>query len=147
MNAMIRPARLTDGPALQRNCYPDEMVADVSDYLAWCLRQTDKGWIVRLIAEVDAEAVGNVQLTVCGAVGEIGSLVVAPAYRGHGLSRWLLAEVIWAGREHGLAALEIDFAGDRPALGEFYARMGFKKKKELPLDPSARPLIRLRMDL
>jgi ribosomal protein S18 acetylase RimI-like enzyme len=143
MNAIIRPARITDAPDLQRNCYPDESISDVRDYLAWCLRQGGRGWITRLVAEVQTEVVGNVQLTVRGGVGEIGSLVVAVAYRGRGLGRQLVEAAIQAGQEQGLEALEIDFAEDQPALGGFYARMGFKKEKELSLDPSTRRLVRL----
>ncbi|MBN1659291.1 MAG: GNAT family N-acetyltransferase [Anaerolineae bacterium] len=143
MNAIIRPARITDAPDLQRNCYPDEPIADVRDYLAWCLRQAGRGWIARFVAEVGSEVVGNVQLTARGRVGEIGSLVVAAAYRGHGVGRQLVEAAIQAGREWGLKVLEIDFAVDQPTLSDFYARMGFKKEKELSLDPSTRRLVRL----
>ena len=147
MKTIIRPARLSDARALQRNCYPDELLANVREYLAWCLRQADKGWIVRLVAELDAEVVGNVQLTMRDGVGEVGSLVVAAAYRGRGLGRRLVAAAIEIGKERGLQALEIDFSEDRPAVGDFYARMGFKKERELSPDTSTRHLVRLRMEL
>ena len=63
---IIRPATLEDAEALHRHCYTDSSLDDVRDYLAWCLRQAQKGKIARLVAEVNGQAVGNAQLTVWG---------------------------------------------------------------------------------
>ena len=94
MEATIRPARLDDAGALQRHCYPESSAGDVRDYLAWSLRQTEKGRILRLVAEVEGQAVAHAQLTVWGQDGEIGSLVVAQGYRRRGLATRLLRELI-----------------------------------------------------
>ena len=123
--ASIRPARLDDADALHRHCYPDQALEDVQDYLAWCLRQAEKGWIVRLVAEVDRQVVGNAQLTVWGLEGEIGSLVVAEGYRRRGLATRLLAELITEAGQRNLAALEIRARECQPAILAFYERLGF----------------------
>lgn len=125
MDATIRPARLDDALALHRYCYPKQSYDDVRDYLAWCLRQSDKGWIVRLVAEVDGQAVGNAQLTQWKTAGEIGSLVVSSEYRRRGLARQLLAAVIEEADRRGLDALEIRAWEWQPALVAFYEQMGF----------------------
>ncbi len=125
MDAVIRPARLEDAEALHRHCYPDHEYGDVRDYLAWCLRQAGKGWIVRLVAEVDGQAVGNAQLTQWGQRGEIGSLLVAPDYRRRGIGRQLLAALIEEAERRGLNPLDIRASEDRPFLVAFYQRLGF----------------------
>lgn len=148
---LIRPARLEDAEALQRYCYPDASVDEVRDYLAWCLRQAGKGRIVRLVAEVEGQAVGNVQLTVWGREGEVGSLVVAEAFRRQGLARRLLAELVDEARRRGLEALELCATGQEPAILAFYQRLGFLpvpgSKKGLSCSSSPGPVVHLRMEL
>jgi ribosomal-protein-alanine N-acetyltransferase len=130
MEVSIRPAQLDDADALHRHCYPAQVLEDVRDYLAWCLRQADKGRIVRLVAEVDGQAVGNAQLTVWGSEGEIGSLVVAEGYRRRGLAKRLLAELIAEARQRDLAALEIRVCECQPAILAFYERLGFCRMEQ-----------------
>jgi GNAT superfamily N-acetyltransferase len=127
MDAIIRPARLDDAEALHRHCYPEYGLDDVREYLAWCLRQADKGWIVRLVAEVGGQAVGNAQLTLWRQNGEIGSLVVAPDYRRRGLARRLLTALMNEADRRGLEALEIGANECQPAIIAFYQRMGFDR--------------------
>lgn len=127
LDAIIRPARLDDAKALHRHCYPEYGFDDVREYLAWCLRQADKGWIVRLVAEVDGQAVGNAQLTLWGQNGEIGSLVVAPDYRRRGLARRLLTALINEADRRGLEALEIGASECTPSVIAFYQRLGFDR--------------------
>jgi GNAT superfamily N-acetyltransferase len=127
VEAIIRPARLDDAEALHRNCYPEHSLDDVREYLAWCLRQAGKGWIVRLVAEVDAQAVGNAQLTVWRQRGEIGSLVVTPVYRRRGLARRLVTALIEEADRRGLESLEIAARACQPAIVAFYERLGFER--------------------
>lgn len=147
VDAIIRAAHLSDAEALHRHCYPDARLADLHDYLAWCLRQSQKDRIVRLVAEVGGQAVGNAQLTVWGHTGEIGSLVVAPAYRCQGLARRLLVELIAEARLRGLAVLEISVSEQQPAIQAFYQRLGFHTnqdtKKGLSHSASLEPVVQL----
>ena len=150
--AIIRLARLADAEALHRHCYPDSTFDAVRDYLAWCLRQAAKGRIARLVADVDGQAVGNVQLTAWGDVGEIGSLVVGASFRRQGLAGQLLAAAVAQARQAGLKAVEIGVAVDhQPAILDFYRRMGFQPqggvKRELSHPSSPAPALLLRMQL
>lgn len=126
-DVLIRPARLKDAEALQRHCYPEASLDDVRDYLTWCLRQAKKGRILRLVADVDGQAVGNAQLTVWRQVGEVGSLVVAEAHRQQGVARKLLAALIAEARGRGLVALELSASEEQPAILAFYERVGFRR--------------------
>jgi ribosomal protein S18 acetylase RimI-like enzyme len=147
---------MDDAEAVHRHCYPHHNLDDVRDYLAWCLRQAEKGRIVRLVAEVDGQAVGNVQLTVWGQAGEIGSLFVGNDYRQRGLARRLLTEGIEEAKRQGLVALEISVEESQTAILAFYQKLGFRQvedpqaeqpDKKSGLFHSARPgfSIRLRM--
>jgi GNAT superfamily N-acetyltransferase len=122
---IIRPARLSDALTLQRHCFPEQSVEDVADYLNWCLRQAERGQLVRLVAEVGGEAVANVQLTLRGEVAEIGSLVVAEGYRGRGIGTALIAALTDVARERGAQVLEIGVGPDDEHVRSLYTRLGF----------------------
>ncbi len=151
MRTIIRLAHLDDAEALHQTCYPEYRLEDVRDYLAWCLRQAEKGRIVRLVAEVEGQAVGNAQLTIWGKDAEIGSLVVAESFRRRGLARRLLIKLIVEAKRRGLVVLEISAAESQPAIVAFYQRLGFCRttqstsqggKKELS---HPEPVVLLRM--
>jgi ribosomal protein S18 acetylase RimI-like enzyme len=153
---MIRPARLDDAQGLQRNCYPDQSLGEVYDYLAWCLRQAKNGRIVRLVAEVEGQVAGNAQLTVWGQEGEIGSLAVGQEFRRRGLARRLLGELIAEAKSKGLTSLEIRVSIDQPAILAFYISMGFHPMQrgaekggqdELAGSPYPEPTVRLGMKI
>jgi ribosomal protein S18 acetylase RimI-like enzyme len=149
--SIIRAACLDDAEALHRHCYPEHTPGDVRDYLAWCLRQAEKGKIVRLVAEIEGQVVGNAQLTIRGQDGEIGSLVVARDFRRQGLARRLLTELIAEAKRRGLATLEIGADESQPGILAFYQGLGFRKipsltdpgRKEEPSYPE--PVVLLRM--
>lgn len=149
VEATIRSARLEDAEALHRNCYPDSSFDDMREYLAWCLRQGEKGRILRLVAEVEGQAVANAQLTIWGQEGEIGSLVVGQAYRRHGVARCLLEELIAEAKARDLVALEIAVQQHQPAILAFYKQLGFRpvqnKKSGLSHPACPEPVVHLRL--
>jgi len=140
-----------DAGALKRACYPDTPLEDVQDYVTWCLHPSRQSWIARLVVEVDGEVVGNAQLTVWDQVGEIGSVVVVPAYRRQGLARRLITALTAEAQARGLAELEIWVRQDQPAIEGFYQQMGFlpcqAPKNGLSHPARPEPAIRLRMQL
>ncbi|MGD8792440.1 MAG: GNAT family N-acetyltransferase [Anaerolineae bacterium] len=151
MQGTIRRARLEDAEALHRHCYGETALEDVRDYLAWCLRQGEKGRIVRLVAEVGDQAVANAQLTVWGDRGEIGSLVVGRAFRRQGLARQLVTALITQGQERGLAGLEISVRQSQPHVLAFYRQLGFEiveaQKNGLSHPACSEPVVHLWMRL
>jgi ribosomal protein S18 acetylase RimI-like enzyme len=144
----IRPARLADAEALHRYCYPETTFENIQDYLAWCLRQGEKGRIIRLVAEVDGQAVGNAQLTVWGQTGEVGSLIIGQAFRRQGLAQRLLTDLIDRARSLGLVALDLEVSENQPDILAFYQRLGFCElpdtKKRLSHSASSEPVVHLR---
>jgi ribosomal protein S18 acetylase RimI-like enzyme len=145
----LRPARLEDARALHESCYPEADAEDVGFYLAWSLRQVQKGRMVRLVAEVDGCVVGDAHLTVWGSEGEIGSLVVAEAHRRQGLARRLIAALMAESRARKLVALEIGVRRDQPYLQVFYESLGFRPvTKKSGLSPTfSEPIVMLEQQL
>jgi GNAT superfamily N-acetyltransferase len=122
---VVRRLRACDAADLQRGCYPDQPLEAVQAYVDWCLRQMEKGRLVRLVAEVDARAVANGQLTFQGAQAEIGSLIVSPPYRRRGIGRQLLRALIAEARRQGIRSLVIAACVEEPWLRAWYEREGF----------------------
>ena len=131
---VLRPARIKDAEALWQNCFSENTLDQTREYLAWCLRQVEKGRVVRLVAEADGQAVANAQLTLRRDRAEIGSLVVAEGYRRRGIATALVAALTEEARKRGVRRLEIGARASEPAVIALYRRWGFTPgpKKELP---------------
>ena len=130
---ILRPARVEDAQALWRNCFSQESLAETRGYLAWCLRQTDKGWLVRLVAEADGQAVANAQLTLWRDRAEIGSLVVAEGYCQQGMATALVGALTAEAQQRGAPRLEIGARASERGLIALYRRWGFVPDREIEL--------------
>jgi GNAT superfamily N-acetyltransferase len=121
----LRPVRASDGTSLCQRCFPDQRTEDVLYYLDWCLKQARRGRMVRLVAEVDGQVVGQGELAIHRRQGEIGSLIVSPSHRRQGIGRALLRALIDAARERDLARVEIAASREAPWTEAWYEREGF----------------------
>jgi len=71
--------------------------------------------------------------------GRVGGMWVEPAWRGRGVGRALLQEVISCGRERGLRRLGLWAPGHNPAAIALYTRAGFRNtgdRRPLPTNPA-----------
>jgi ribosomal protein S18 acetylase RimI-like enzyme len=126
----VRSVRSTDAADLQQNCFSEQALDQVQDYLRWCLTQQAKGRIVRLVAEMDTQVIANGQLTILRDRGEIGSLVVAVPYRQRGIATALIQALIDTASEYGVRILEITAHTDRPWIRAWYERLGFTFQRD-----------------
>jgi GNAT superfamily N-acetyltransferase len=94
----------------------------------WCQR-IDYGKILPLLAIADGQIVADASLhqQLAGWKRHIGriSIVVHPDYRGHGLARALVRELIDIARDAGLEKLEAEFLGEQQAARRVFAEVGF----------------------
>ena len=130
---ILRPARIEDAEALWQNCFSQNTLDETQEYLGWCLRQAERGWLVRLVAEADGEALANAQLTLWPDRGEIGSLVVADGYRRRGIATALVEALTEEAGKRGVQQLEIGARASEPALMALYQHWGFALEREIEL--------------
>jgi ribosomal protein S18 acetylase RimI-like enzyme len=121
----LRAASLADAADLRGNCFPEQTLGEVQEYLRWCMNQQAKGRLVRLVAEVDGQAVANGQLSILPKTGEIGSLIVAPAYRRRGIGTRLIRALMDEAHRRQLQTVEITVRLDAPWVQAWYQRLGF----------------------
>jgi RimJ/RimL family protein N-acetyltransferase len=94
----------------------------------WC-QNIDLGRNLPLLAFIDGKIVADVTLhqQLGGWKRHIGrvSVLVLPAYRGRGLARALVSEVITVARDLALEKLEAEFIGEQQAAINMFALLGF----------------------
>jgi ribosomal protein S18 acetylase RimI-like enzyme len=110
--------------------------------------------LVRLVAEVEGEAIANGQLSLVGpsvqrgsvvqALGrraEIGSLVVAPGHRRRGIGRALLRALVGAADARGAPEVEIWVDAQARWVRAWYEREGFAPAGERVLPGPERVVV------
>jgi GNAT superfamily N-acetyltransferase len=94
----------------------------------WC-RNIDLGRNLPLLAWLDGKAVGTATLhqQLGGWKRHIGrvSVLVLPPYRGRGLARALVNEIVTLARAVGLEKVEAEFIGEQEAAIKMFALLGF----------------------
>ncbi len=101
----------------------------------WCQR-IDYGKILPLLAFADGKIIADASLhqQLGGWKRHIGriSVVVHPVYRGRGLARALIQELIDVASDAGLEKLEAEFLGNQQAARLAFAELGFSDLLVLP---------------
>ncbi len=94
----------------------------------WCA-EIDLGRNLPLLAFMDGRIVGDATLhqQLGGWKRHIGrvSVLVLPQYRGRGLARALIGEMVEVARQLGLERVEAEFIGDQQAAIKMFALLGF----------------------
>jgi len=94
----------------------------------WC-QNIDLGRNLPLLGFMDGKIVGAATLhqQLGGWKRNIGrvSVLVLPAYRGRGLARTLVSEIVNLSRNLGLAKVEAEFIGEQEAAIKMFAMLGF----------------------
>jgi len=94
----------------------------------WC-RNIDLGRNLPLLALMDGKIVGDATLhqQLGGWKRHIGrvSVLVLPAYRGRGLAKALVSEIVSIARHVGLEKVEAEFIGEQEAAIKMFALLGF----------------------
>ena len=94
----------------------------------WC-QNIDLGRNLPLLALIDGKIVGDATLhqQLGGWKRHVGrvSVLVLPKYRGRGLARALVTEIVTIARSLGLEKVEAEFIGDQEAAIKMFALLGF----------------------
>ena len=126
----VRRLRTTDALDLHHNCFSDQSLREVQDYVDWCLAELEQGRLVPLVVEVEGQAVASGQLALRCYGAEIGSLVVAPTHRRQGIGTAIIRALLKQARQHDIQTLEISANVDPPWIRAWYERLGFTFQRE-----------------
>ena len=144
LEATLRPLEATDEkafheffvavPETERLLFKHR-VTDIEVIRDWC-QHIDYGKILPLVAIADDRIVADASLhqQLAGWKRHIGriSVVVHPKYRGHGLARVLVHELMDIARDAGLEKLEAEFMGEQLAARRVFAEAGFSDLLVIP---------------
>ena len=135
--AALRPLRRDDEKELhqlfldipeQERMFIKHRVQDVKVIRDWC-QNIDLGRNLPLLASMDGKIVGDATLhqQLGGWKRHIGrvSVLVHPKYRGRGLARALVGEIVSIARHLGLEKVEAEFIGEQEAAIKMFALLGF----------------------
>jgi ribosomal protein S18 acetylase RimI-like enzyme len=105
-------------------------VQDIKVIREWC-RKVDAGRNLPIVGIIDKKIVGIVTLhqQLGGWKRHIGriSVLVHPDFRGRGLARTLIAEIMDIARRAGLEKLEAEFIARQDAAVRMFAMIGFRQ--------------------
>lgn len=136
-NATLRPLRREDEKDLHQLFLgipePERMfikhrVTDLEVIRGWC-RNIDYGRNLPLVGLLDGkiQGVATLHQQLGGWKRHIGrvSVLVHPTFRGRGLARTLVGEIVDLARRAGLEKVEAEFIGEQEAAIKMFALLGF----------------------
>ena len=110
-------------------------VTDTSVIRDWC-QHIDLGRNLPLLALMDSKVVAAATLhqQLGGWKRHIGrvSVLAHPKYRGRGLARALISEIVSMSRHLGLEKVEAEFIGEQDAAIQMFAMLGFSNLARFP---------------
>ena len=138
-NANLRPLRRDDEKELHalflsipepERMFIKHRVAEIETIREWC-RNIDYGRNLPLVGVLDGKIVGLATLhqQLGGWKRHVGrvSVLVHPKFRGRGLARALIGEIIDIARQVGLEKVEAEFIGEQEAAMKMFALLGFSQ--------------------
>lgn len=137
--AILRPLRKTDekdfhqlfqGIPEHERMFIKHRVTDLAVIRDWC-QNLDYGRNLPLVALMDGNIVGDATLhqQLGGWKRHIGrvSVLVHPQFRGRGLARMLVGEIVDIARRAGLERVEAEFIGEQETAIKMFAMLGFSE--------------------
>lgn len=113
----------------QRDVEPLAKIESDSFSMPWSAKDfadlLSRSYCSYLVAEVDGQVVGSCGMTVSCNEGNIDNVVVAEAFRGHGIAQRLMQELLALGEARGVEAFTLEVrVSNAPAI-HVYEKMGF----------------------
>ena len=114
----------------QERMFIKHRVAEIETIRDWC-RNIDYGRNLPLVGLVGGKIAGDATLhqQLGGWKRHVGrvSVLVHPEFRGRGLARALISEIVEIARQVGLEKVEAEFIGEQAAAIKMFALLGFSQ--------------------
>ena len=114
----------------QERMFIKHRVAEIETIRDWC-RNIDYGRNLPLVGLVGGKIAGDATLhqQLGGWKRHVGriSVLVHPEFRGRGLARALISEIVEIARQVGLEKVEAEFIGEQTAAIKMFALLGFSQ--------------------
>ncbi|MBI5387274.1 MAG: GNAT family N-acetyltransferase [Verrucomicrobia bacterium] len=141
---LLRPLEDTDEKAFheffqaipeREKLFIKHRVSDPKVIRNWC-KKIDLGRILPLLAIKDKKIIGDCSLhqSLGGWKRHIGriSVLIHPQFRGRGLARAMVQDLMEIARGIGLEKMEAEFLGDQEAAMKMFGLMGFRQIVRVP---------------
>src|SRR5207249_8360420 len=140
--SVLRPLKPSDEKAFheffravpeQERMFIKHRVTEPKVIRDWC-QNIDLGRNLPLLALIDGTIIGDATLhqQLGGWKRHIGrvSVLVHPKFRGRGLAKALVSEIVGMARSVGLEKVEAEFIGEQEAAIKMFALLGFQRSEE-----------------
>jgi ribosomal protein S18 acetylase RimI-like enzyme len=123
----LRPVRLADSDSLYADCWPTRTFGAVYNLVQRAARsQLDGRGLGLVVPGGNGSVIGYGQVLLWPSCAEISDLVVAEAYRGHGLGTTIVQALVQQAIKLGADEAEIGAALNNPRAAALYRRLGFE---------------------
>ncbi len=128
----VRLARVEDAQSLQKNCLSANTFDEVRKFLENDVEDMAKGNKDRLVAEVDGEVVGNLEIFFSRSpltfhIASISTVVVNPKFKRRGIATKLIEASFKIAKDRSIAIVKVDVEAKNTPAANLYAKTGFKE--------------------
>lgn len=128
----IRPVKLEDAPTLQKNCLSADTLDMVENVLKNDMEAMNKGDKVRLVADLEGEVIGNLELVFSHHplefhTSEIYTVVVDPRFQRKVIATKLIETALKIARERRQKIVKIGVEAKNVPAERVYTKAGFKE--------------------
>jgi ribosomal protein S18 acetylase RimI-like enzyme len=128
---VIRKASSKDATSLHKNLFQGRMLSKVRDFLLKDLEMMDKGDMIRLVAEVNGEVVGNIQIyfkfdhPLFHHTAEMHTVRVFENYRRIGVATKMIESALMLSKQKNIEIMTVWVDGNNIPATHLYHRAGF----------------------
>lgn len=133
----IRKANIDDASSLHTFCFPSETLEEVEKKLKRDIERMDRGDVLRLVAEINGYAIGNILLEFDKKnkrIAQVSQLVVTGPLRGSLVADKLIEVASNSAKQNGVETLQIEANRSDGKLIEKYKSWGFVEKEIIILE-------------
>lgn len=133
----IRKANIDDTNSLHTYCFPSETLEEVEKKLKRDIERMDRGDVLRLVAEINGYAIGNILLEFDKKnkkIAQVSQLVVTGPLRGSLVADKLMEVASNSAKQNNVETLQIEANRSDGKLIEKYKSWGFVEKEIIILE-------------